>query len=110
MRKMQHNISEDFLDAHDPSELVQRVDVLPEQQIEHADFTDIEPEKWYRMCAESPEKYNVMFAVQFQAECNLRADKRHVKEIERVMTLILGRRSEMSTFNVSTADAVDVLD
>jgi hypothetical protein len=62
------------------------------------------------MCAESPEKYNVMFAVQFQAECNLRADKRHVKEIERVMTLILGRRSEMSTFNVSTADAIDVRD
>jgi hypothetical protein len=30
MKKMQHNISEDFLDAHDPSELVQRVDVLPE--------------------------------------------------------------------------------
>jgi hypothetical protein len=48
--------------------------------------------------------------IQFQAECNLRADKKHVKEIERVMTLILGRRSEMSTFNVSTADAVDVLD
>jgi len=51
-----------------------------------------------------------MFAVQFQAECNLRNDKKHVKEIERVMTLVLGRRSEMSTFNVSTCDGVDVLD
>ena len=36
-------INEDFLDAHDPSELVQTVDILPEKAIEYDDFTDVEP-------------------------------------------------------------------
>ena len=44
MRTMRQNISEDFLDVHDPSELLLRtVDVLPEEPIEHDDFTDVEP-------------------------------------------------------------------
>jgi len=43
MRMMRQNISEDFLDVYDSSELLRTVDVLPEEPMEHDDFTDIEP-------------------------------------------------------------------
>ena len=43
MRMMRQNISEDFLDVNDPSELLRTVDVLPEEPMEHDDFTDVEP-------------------------------------------------------------------
>lgn len=40
---MRQNISEDFLDVYDSSELLRTVDVLPEEPTEHDDFTDVEP-------------------------------------------------------------------
>ena len=87
-------LTEEFIDAED---------VMDNVETSSTDnYSDISSSEWYSSCYNSDKDFNVMFIVLFGASGSYIQDNQKIKEIERILTLLISRRFEMSSFHVST--------
>ena len=92
---MRSYVKEDFLDNSE--------DVLIDLETSSKeDYSDINSAEWYSLCYNSDKNFNVMFSVLFSSLGSYTRDIQKIKEIEKILTLLISRRSEMSSFHVST--------